>query len=93
MHTRRLALAALLAGGMLAVGIMAVMQEKPVDPVRTMPTPPPSDSARSDGLARCRTVTEADPDCAALWEAERRRFFGQGKLPTSERTSRAGSDE
>jgi len=27
--------------------------------------------------ARCRVATEADPECAAAWEAKRRRFFGQ----------------
>ena len=26
---------------------------------------------------RCRTVTVADPECAAAWEAKRRHFFGQ----------------
>lgn len=26
---------------------------------------------------RCRTVTVADAECAAAWEAKRRQFFGQ----------------
>jgi conjugative transfer region protein TrbK len=26
---------------------------------------------------RCRVAVEADPGCAAAWEARRRRFFGQ----------------
>ena len=26
---------------------------------------------------RCRTVTTADAECAAAWEAKRRQFFGQ----------------
>lgn len=30
-----------------------------------------------DTLRRCRTVTVADPECEAAWEAKRRRFFGQ----------------
>jgi len=32
-----------------------------------------------DILRRCRTVTAADPECEAAWEAKRRHFFGQGK--------------
>lgn len=30
-------------------------------------------------LRRCRTVTVADPECEAAWEAKRRQFFGQEK--------------
>jgi len=30
-------------------------------------------------LRRCRTVTVADPECEAAWEAKRRHFFGQKK--------------
>ena len=30
-------------------------------------------------LRRCRTVTVADPECEAAWEAKRRHFFGQEK--------------
>src|SRR3546814_6060905 len=33
--------------------------------------------APDDGLRRCRTITTADPDCEAVWEAKRRRFFGE----------------
>lgn len=28
---------------------------------------------------RCRVATEADPECAAAWEAKRRRFFAPEK--------------
>ena len=34
----------------------------------------PATSAVSE---RCRTVTVADTECAAAWEAKRRHFFGQ----------------
>ena len=30
-------------------------------------------------LRRCRSVTAADPECEAAWEAKRRQFFGQEK--------------
>src|SRR3546814_1040030 len=33
--------------------------------------------APDDGLRRCRTITTADPDCVAVWEAKRRRVFGE----------------
>ena len=32
-----------------------------------------------DALRRCRTATEADPECEAAWEAKRRHFFRSGK--------------
>ena len=32
-----------------------------------------------DTLRRCRTATEAYPECEAAWEAKRRHFFGQGE--------------
>lgn len=28
-----------------------------------------------DALRRCRTVTEADPECEAAWDTKRRHFF------------------
>ena len=31
----------------------------------------------NETLRRCRTVTVADPECEAAWEAKRRDFFGQ----------------
>ncbi|WP_192649048.1 putative entry exclusion protein TrbK-alt [Sphingopyxis sp. OAS728] len=30
-------------------------------------------------LRRCRTVTAADAECTAAWEAKRRHFFGSRK--------------
>ncbi|AMG75520.1 MULTISPECIES: putative entry exclusion protein TrbK-alt [Sphingopyxis] len=32
-----------------------------------------------DTPRRCRSVTEADPECEAAWEAKRRHFFRSGK--------------
>ncbi|MGV1684443.1 putative entry exclusion protein TrbK-alt [Sphingopyxis sp. NJF-3] len=42
--------------------------------------PPPRSPGRThpdygDTLRRCRTATEADPECEAAWEAKRRHFF------------------
>ncbi|MGH6652944.1 MAG: putative entry exclusion protein TrbK-alt [Sphingopyxis sp.] len=31
----------------------------------------------AETLRRCRTVTIADAECEAAWEAKRRHFFGQ----------------
>jgi conjugative transfer region protein TrbK len=45
----------------------AVSHLSPVD------APPP----KKDVPARCRVAAEADPVCAAAWEAKRRRFFRQ----------------
>jgi type IV secretory pathway TrbL component len=39
-------------------------------------------------LRRCRTVTEADPECEAAWEAKRRHFFRSGGSPSNERHRR-----
>ena len=44
--------------------------------------PPPSSGggahpAAADVAERCRTVTVADADCEAAWDARRRHFFGQ----------------
>lgn len=36
----------------------------------------------TDTLRRCRTVTQADPACAAAWDEKRRRFFRQEKDET-----------
>ncbi|WP_416195005.1 hypothetical protein [Sphingopyxis sp.] len=30
-------------------------------------------------MRRCRTATEADPECEAAWETKRRHFFRSGK--------------
>ena len=31
----------------------------------------------AERLRRCRTITVADAECEAAWEAKRRHFFGQ----------------
>jgi conjugative transfer region protein TrbK len=44
------------------------------------PPPPPAAPPPRPGLGatlrRCRTVTVADAECEAAWEAKRRHFFG-----------------
>ncbi|WP_156416600.1 MULTISPECIES: putative entry exclusion protein TrbK-alt [unclassified Sphingopyxis] len=39
--------------------------------------PGPPHPAAADVAERCRTVTVADADCEAAWDARRRHFFGQ----------------
>lgn len=50
-------------------------------PTPRAPVPPISGAsahpAAADVADRCRTVTVADADCEAAWDAKRRHFFGQ----------------
>lgn len=66
-----------LAGMMMAVTIAALMHP-PADPVlpvgKAHPVPATPWAAE---LRRCRAITVADSGCDAVWEAERRRFFGE----------------
>lgn len=76
----KLAVGAIIGGMALALALMAA-----VDPPAPRASAPPRISgadARPDlegTLRRCRTVTVADPECEAAWEAKRRYFFGQEK--------------
>jgi len=70
-----------IAAGLVVGGIVALRDPVPptryVVDVRSESAPADPSAALSQGLARCRTVTEtsADPDCHAAWDAHRRRFF------------------
>lgn len=76
----KLTAAAIIGGMALTLALMAVL-----DP----PAPRASAPSRLSGadahsvpfgtLRRCRSVTAADPECEAAWEAKRRHFFGQEK--------------
>lgn len=75
-RTAKLAAACTFSGLLLAVAIVSAMRPPPgpvidADVVEADFTRPVS---RSE-VRRCRTITEPDPDCDALWEAQRRRFF------------------
>ncbi len=74
-----LALGAILGGLLLTLALVAALD--PPAPRAPAPSNPGAGAQPSSGdtLRRCRIATEADPECAAAWEAKRRRFFGQGK--------------
>ena len=76
----KLAFGAIIGGMALTLALMAAL-----DPPATHASAPPPISG-ADGhsvpfgtLRRCRSVTAADPECEAAWEAKRRHFFGQEK--------------
>ena len=76
----KLAVGAIIGGMALTLALMAAL-----DPPATRASAPPPISgadARSvpfGTLRRCRSVTAADSECEAAWEAKRRHFFGQEK--------------
>jgi len=74
-------MAGAIGGGMaLALALLAAL-----DPPAPRASAPPQISgadARPDlgaTFRRCRTVTVADAECEAAWEAKRRHFFGHEK--------------
>ena len=77
-----LAIGAILGGLLLTLALIAAL-----DPPAPRASAPPSIGAGApptlgDTLRRCRTVTVADAECAAAWEAKRRHFFGTDKDAT-----------
>ena len=73
----KIAVVAVLGGLLLTLAILHV--SSPPAPRASVPgisgtEGHPAASAVSE---RCRTVTVADPECAAAWEAKRHHFFGQ----------------
>lgn len=68
---------AVLGGLIMALAILRA--SSPPAPGAFAPTMTEADAPLADTAIaeRCRTVTVADPDCAAAWEAKRRHFFGQ----------------
>lgn len=76
MRSGRLALAGLIAGAMIAFGLIA-MSRRDVDTTSSLPTAvAPDRNDRTIALARCRALADPDEACTKLWEAERRRFLG-----------------
>lgn len=74
----KLVAGAVVGGMALTIALLAA-----VDPPAPRASAPPQISGANarpdlaDALRRCRTVTVADPECEAAWEAKRRHFFGQ----------------
>lgn len=68
---------AVLGGLIMALAILHA--SSPPAPGASAPTMSEADAPRSDTAVgeRCRSITVADPECEAAWEAKRRHFFGQ----------------
>ena len=76
----KLAVGAIIGGMALTLALMAALDP----PATRASAPPPISGADAHSvpfgtLRRCRSVTAADPECEAAWEAKRRHFFGQEK--------------
>lgn len=74
----KLVAGAIVGGLALALALLAAVD--PPAPRASAPTEISGADARpelGETLRRCRTVTIADPECEAAWEAKRRHFFGQ----------------
>lgn len=72
----KLAVVCILGGLLLAVALVSAMRPLPgpmIDPQMIEVDKAPL--AKSDEPKRCRTISEPDAACDALWEAQRRRFF------------------
>lgn len=79
----KISIAGAFGGVLVTVAIAASMQSPPRPQTETVIVPDEAvdtDDLRAE-LTRCRTITEADPDCEAVWEAERRRFFRNERTP------------
>jgi conjugative transfer region protein TrbK len=76
MRGAKLAGFAVLAGGMLAVGIVAFFQETraPVAP-SLLPWHAPDPMAAE--LMRCREAGRPGASCQRVWQADRERFLGR----------------
>jgi conjugative transfer region protein TrbK len=74
-RTAKIAGAAVAGGVALTIALVAALE--PPAPRAFAPLAPGADALHRDDIARCRTVTTADAECAAAWEARRRQFFGQ----------------
>ena len=75
----KLVLAAI--GGGLALTLLLVAAVDPPAPGAPASSNPEAGAPPevSDILRRCRTITQADAECTAAWEAKRRHFFGSDK--------------
>ena len=74
----KLVAGAIVGGLALALALLAAVD--PPAPRASAPTEISGADARpelGETLRHCRTVTIADPECEAAWEAKRRHFFGQ----------------
>lgn len=71
-----LALGGVLTG--LAIGMVSLFHDaSPPPPADFLTSLGPPIVAKETIPATCRTTTQADPRCTAVWEEHRHRFFGE----------------
>jgi len=76
----RLVIGATVAGLMVAVAlVMATTPER--DPAGPPMSALVETATAEPGIGRCRTVTQPDPQCEAVWDDRRRHFFGADRTP------------
>ena len=73
----KIAAVAVLAGLLMALAILHLSSSPAPDASPPNRIGGEANPAASTISERCRTVTVADTECAAAWEAKRRHFFGQ----------------
>lgn len=75
-RTVKLTAAAAFGGLFAALAIVTANRPAP-PPIATTPSAAPEarSADQAQTLRRCRNASTVEPDCAAAWEAERRRFF------------------
>ncbi|ABF54188.1 putative entry exclusion protein TrbK-alt [Sphingopyxis alaskensis] len=74
----KLTVGAVIGGMALTIALMAAL-DPPAPRASALPQISGADARPNlkDTLRRCRTVTVADAECEAAWEAKRRHFFGE----------------
>jgi len=73
----KIAVIGVLGGLFIASAILRAFS--PPAPGASALTMSEADAPRSNSAVaeRCRSITVADPECEAAWDAKRRHFFGQ----------------
>jgi conjugative transfer region protein TrbK len=66
---------AVLAGLMLVGGMAMARVSRPTHVAPGVRSSAAPTSPHVAALRQCQTITQADGRCAAVWDAERRRFF------------------
>jgi len=75
-RTAKLAAAAAFGGTFAAIAIVTATRPAAPPAIAVLTAAPEAmPPTHDDALKRCRSVSVADAECDAAWEAERRRFF------------------
>lgn len=71
----RLAFGAIIGGLALTLALVAALDPPAPGAPAPLISRAGAPSTPADTLRRCRSVTEADAECEAAWDASRRHFF------------------